>query len=178
MAMTLAESFPKSNGWRVDILATDLSTRVLASAAEGVWPVAKAKEIPTTYLKRFMLRGTGSRLGTMKAGAELRELIRFQRLNLNDEDYPVGGPFDLILCRNVLIYFDQRSRRRVIERLIDRLAPGGLLFVGHAESLSNVTERVVYLAPTIYRNPADQRQPTQSNYARQEQPPTGFRCKL
>jgi chemotaxis protein methyltransferase CheR len=120
-----------------------------------------------------MLRGTGSRQGTMKAGAELRELVRFQRLNLNDAEYPVDGHFDLVLCRNVLIYFDQRSRSRVIERLVDRLAPGGWLFVGHAESLSNVTNRVSYVAPTVYRNPAAARRSGQAGRASQEHPSAG-----
>lgn len=178
IAMLLADSFSRASGWNVDILATDLSTRVLASAADGIWPIAKANEIPTPYLKRFMLRGTGSRQGTMKAGVELRELIRFQRVNLNDVDYPVDGPFDLILCRNVLIYFDQRSRSRVIERLVDRLVPGGLLFVGHAESLSNVTDRVAYVAPTIYRKPAGTRRPAYAGGVRQEPSPAGIRGNL
>ena len=108
-----------------------------------------------------MLRGIGSQHGKMKAGAEIRSLIRFERLNLNDERYPVIGRFDAIFCRNVLIYFDIPSRTRVIERLIDRLAPSGYLFVGHAESLNGITDRARQVMPTIYRLSADEpRSPT------------------
>jgi len=87
----------------------------------------------------------------MKAGQEIASLIRFERLNLNDESYPTtGGQFDAIFCRNVLIYFDAQSRAKVIDRLLDRLAPFGYLFVGHAESLSSVTERARHIIPTVY----------------------------
>ena len=92
----------------------------------------------------------------MKAGAEIQSLVRLKRLNLNEHQYTVGGQFDLIFCRNVLIYFDAQSRVRVVNRLLDHLAPTGFLFVGHAESLSNVTDRVSYIMPTIYGNATDQ----------------------
>ncbi len=150
IAMTLLDHFPPSAGWQVEILATDLSTRVLGSARKAVWPIAKSTEIPPAYLKRFMLKGSGSQAGNMKAGPEILSVIRFERLNLNDECYSVGAHFDLIFCRNVLIYFDTDSRGRVIERLLDRLAPSGYFFVGHAETLNGVTERMRPIKPTIY----------------------------
>ncbi len=151
IAMLLLDHFPHHNGWELKILATDLSTRALDKAQEGIWPIVKAQEIPQKYLKQFMLRGTGSQNGMMKAGAEIRALIHFERLNLNDQRYSVNERFDAIFCRNVLIYFDTPSRIRVIDRLIDRLTPSGYLFVGHAESLSGVTERAHHVMPTIYR---------------------------
>jgi chemotaxis protein methyltransferase CheR len=151
IAMLLLDHFPPNSGWRLEILATDLSTRILERAQSALWSVAKAREIPEKYLKAYMLRGTGAQQGKMKAGAEIRSLICFQRLNLNDERYPTGGRFDAIFCRNVLIYFDTNSRIRVIDRLIDRLAPGGYLFVGHAESLTGITNRVRHVMPTVYR---------------------------
>lgn len=138
------------DGWDVEILGTDLSTRVLAQARGAVWPVALAREIPDAHLRRWMLRGTGATEGTMKAGPEIRSVVRLARVNLTDEATLPAGPFDLIFCRNVLIYFEQDTRRRVVERLLDRLAPGGAFFVGHAESLVNVTARVRTLAPTVY----------------------------
>jgi len=150
LAMILWDHFPPGSGWDFDILATDISTRVLGAGSTAVWPIAKASEIPQDYLKKYMLRGTGEQSGHMKAGAELRSVVRFERLNLNDDDYPVSGNLDLIFCRNVLIYFDTGSRARVIQRLVDRLAPNGFLFVGHAESLTGVTDRVRYVVPTIY----------------------------
>jgi chemotaxis protein methyltransferase CheR len=156
IAMLLLDHFPQHSGWELEILATDLSTRVLDKAKAAVWPIVKAQEIPEKYLKQYMLRGTSSQHGKMKAGAEIRSLIRFERLNLNDERYSVTGRFDAIFCRNVLIYFDTPSRTRVIERLIDRLAPSGYLFVGHAESLSGITVRARQVMPTIYRLSADE----------------------
>jgi chemotaxis protein methyltransferase CheR len=89
----------------------------------------------------------------MKAGVEISALIRFQRINLNENVYPVTGPFDLIFCRNVLIYFDAESKIKVINRLIDRLAPDGRLFLGHAESLNGLSERVRSVVPTVYALP-------------------------
>ncbi|MGH2397226.1 MAG: CheR family methyltransferase [bacterium] len=150
IAMTLWERFPPSAGWEIEILATDLSTRALDVARTAVWPITKAKEIPPGYLKRFMLKGTRTQEGKMKAGPEIRSIVRFERLNLNDEAYPVTGLFDLIFCRNVLIYFDAQSRVRVIHRLLNHLAPSGYLFVGHAESLNAVTDRVQPVMPTVY----------------------------
>ncbi len=154
IAMMLWDHFPPGSGWNFEILATDLSTRVLRTGAAGVWPIAKASEIPQDYLKKYMLKGTGEQSGKMKAGAELRSVIRFERVNLNDVEYAVPGNLDLIFCRNVLIYFDSQSRARVVQRLVDRLAPNGFLFVGHAESLTGVTDRVRYAVPTIYTTAA------------------------
>jgi chemotaxis protein methyltransferase CheR len=97
-----------------------------------------------------MLKGTRSQKAKMKAGPEIRSIVRFARLNLNDESYPLTGLFDLIFCRNVLIYFDAESRRRVIHRLLNHLAPAGYLLLGHAESLNGVTDRARSVAPTVY----------------------------
>jgi len=152
IAMSLLNRFPPDSGWQIEILATDISTRVLERAVEGIWPIARAATIPEHLLKRYMLRGTGTQQGKMKAGDDVRRPLRFQRLNLNDETYPVAGPFDAIFCRNVLIYFDQDSRTRVIRRLLDVLTPGGIFFLGHAESLTGMTDRVRSLAPGIYTN--------------------------
>ncbi len=156
IAMVLLDHFPPHNGWALEILATDLSTRALDKAHAGVWPIVKAQEIPEKYLKRYMLRGAGAQEGQMKAGAEIRSLIHFERLNLNDQRYPITGRFDAIFCRNVLIYFDAPSRTPVIDRLIDRLMPSGYLFIGHAESLSGTTERVCHVTPTVYRMRPDE----------------------
>ena len=156
IAMALWEHFPPSAGWDNEILATDLSTRALDCARAAIWPIAKAKEIPPEYLKRFMLKGIGAQAGNMKAGSEIRSIVRFQRLNLNDDAYPVSGGFDLIFCRNVLIYFDGPARLRVINRLLNQLAPGGYFFVGHAESLNDITDRARYVMPTVYVHTGDQ----------------------
>jgi chemotaxis protein methyltransferase CheR len=150
LAMTLLAHFPPSSGWTFEILASDLSTRALDQASAGLWCIDKAKEIPERYLKAFMLRGSGPQEGVMKAGPEIRSLVRFQRVNLNQDRYAVAGPFDLVFCRNVLIYFDVASKARVVERLLDQLAPSGHLFLGHAESLTGLSDRGRSVGPTVY----------------------------
>jgi len=146
IAMSLSWHLPD---WSIDILASDLSTKVLERAAAGIWPMERAEEIPPHYRKTFMLRGRGAQEGKMAARPELASAIRFARINLNDESYPVTGRFDLVFCRNVLIYFDAPSKRRVIDRLLDRLDPAGFFFLGHSESLNHV-ERVRAAGPTVY----------------------------
>jgi chemotaxis protein methyltransferase CheR len=150
LAMILLDYFQQDLGWKIEIIATDLSSRALKSARRGIWSITKAREIPQDYLKSFMLKGTGSQQAHMKAGREIQAIIRFQKLNLNDDQYALTEPFDLICCRNVLIYFDAESRARVVHRLINCLAPAGFLLVGHAESLSGVSDRIRHVKPTIY----------------------------
>jgi chemotaxis protein methyltransferase CheR len=146
IAMLLSAQLPD---WSIEILASDLSMKVLERATSAIWPIERAEQIPVQYRKAFMLRGSGSQEGKMAARPELSSLIRFARINLSHESYPVVGRFDLIFCRNVLIYFDAPSKRRVIDRLLDRLDPRGYFFLGHSESLSNV-DRVRAVGPTVY----------------------------
>ena len=150
LAMTLLSRFPPETGWQIDILATDLSTKVLNLARAGLWSIDKATDIPLNHRKAFMLRGTGGQQGKMKAGPEIRSVIRFQRLNLNDPMYPLKGVFDLIFCRNVLIYFDLPSKSLVIDRLLHHLAPGGCLFMGYAETTTGISDRLVSVGPNVY----------------------------
>jgi len=149
LAMLLVDRFPAAQGWSVEILATDLSRRVLQIAEEGVWDAAKAREIPPHYLQSFMLKGLRENQGKIKAADSIR-VVRFLRLNLNDAAYPALGKFDLIFCRNVLIYFDLESRKRVIGRLLSHLAPEAHLFVGHAESLNSLCPSLRCVMPTVY----------------------------
>jgi chemotaxis protein methyltransferase CheR len=150
LAMTLLRAFPPGSGWQLDVLGTDLSTRALDASREAIWPVERSREIPAADLKAFMLRGKGPQEGLMKAGPEIRALVRFARLNLNDAAYADVGEFDLVFCRNVLIYFDAPTKDRVVTRLLDHLAPGGLLIVGHSESLSSTALPVRTVLPTVY----------------------------
>jgi chemotaxis protein methyltransferase CheR len=150
IAMLLALHLPAAAGWDCQILATDLSHRALGQAAAATWPIRRAAEIPEHLLKRFMLKGVRSCEGTMQASAELCALVRFRQLNLNDPVVPEGAPFDLIFCRNVLIYFDAASRSRVVEQLFRHLAPDGLLLLGHAESLLGWSGRVRSVIPSVY----------------------------
>lgn len=151
LAMLLLWHFPPGSGWQIEILATDLSTRALAKAVTAVWPLERAAEIPPRFLKEYMLKGVRSQAGKMRASATLREAVDFQRVNLNDEVYAVNGCFDLIFCRNVLIYFHQRSKAQVIDKLFHRLAATGYLFLGHAESLTNLTDQAECIIPNVYK---------------------------
>ena len=136
LAMLLLDRFPPESGWSFEILATDISTRVLARARSATWPIARSTDVPRELLRRYMLRGTGDCNGLMKAKPELRSTVSFRRVNLTSPVSPVAGLFDLIFCRNVLIYFDQETKVRVVGGLLERLAPDGFLFSGHAESLT------------------------------------------
>ena len=150
LAMSLLAHCPPSLGFEIEIVATDLSTRVLDRARAAVWPVQAAREIPSAYLKRFMLRGVRAQEGSMKAGPEIRGVVRFQQLNLHHDHYPLSGPFDLVFCRNVLIYFEPVGKEKILDRLRERLAPEGYLFLGHSESL-NQAPGWVGIRPNIYR---------------------------
>ena len=150
MAMSLLYHFPASAGWSVEVLATDISTRVLDKARAATWPIERAGQIPPAYLKRFMLRGTGEQQTKMRAGPEIRGVVRFQQLNLQADSYAVGDGFDLIFCRNVLIYFNAASKEHVVTRLLGRLAEDGLLFLGHAESLTGMRDQPRAVIPTVY----------------------------
>jgi chemotaxis protein methyltransferase CheR len=148
IAMLLLHALPPS--WEVEVLGSDVSTKVLERARAAVWRIEKAQEVPMAHLKRFMLRGVGPEAGHMKAGSELRQAVQFRSLNLNDPSYAVGAPFDAIFCRNVLIYFRPETKRAVISRLLQHLAPGGCLFLGHAESLSSLDAPVRSVGPNVY----------------------------
>ncbi len=152
IAMVLLQALPPSAGWKIEVLATDISTAALEVARDAVWPIEQLRDIPERYLKSYMLRGKGARAGSIKAMPELRSAVDCRRLNLHRDGFPSIGHFDLILCRNVLIYFDQESSAAVIERLLRHLAPDGYLFGGHAESLSSITPRVRAVVPTVYRH--------------------------
>ncbi len=155
LAMVLLDHFPATDGWEIEIIATDLSTRVLEIAQAGIWPDTKAEEIPTPYLKAFMLKGFADQVGRMRAGPEIRSIIRFFRMNLNEPAYPLTGKFDMVFCRNVLIYFDQRGREQVVRRLASFLSPDGYLFLGHAESLHSMSDRLRSVIPTVYTGKND-----------------------
>lgn len=151
IAMILLDHFPRSAGWHIEILATDISTRALARARAGIWPMERARHIPPQYLKAFMLRGVGEEEGKMKAGPEISGVMRFEHGNiLRQAARSFPRPFDIIFCRNVLIYFQPETKARVIGSLINHLAPDGYLFVGHSESLNSLTGRVRSIIPTVY----------------------------
>jgi chemotaxis protein methyltransferase CheR len=150
VAMLAAAHLPTEGGWDFRLLATDISNRVLEKASKGIYPIARSSELPEAMLHRFMLRGTGERTGEMKVKNEIQRMIEFRRLNLNEQPNLPEAPFDAIFCRNVLIYFNAASKQRVVNNLVRHLASNGLLFVGHAENLANMTNELRSLESTIY----------------------------
>jgi chemotaxis protein methyltransferase CheR len=148
--MLLLQNFPETKGWDLEVLGTDISTRALEKARVATYPIDKSKDIPAEYLRAYMLKGKGDHKGVMKVSSELHHVVRFARVNLHADSYPILGSFDLIFCRNVLIYFDQESKIKVIGGLLRHLSPSGLLFVGHSEHLGGMAPNLKTVAPTIH----------------------------
>jgi chemotaxis protein methyltransferase CheR len=150
IAMVLEEQIPPWLDWDVKILATDLDTNVLETARKGVYSLDRIQGLSEARLKRFFHRGKGSNQGLVRLDDELRAMITFKQLNLL-KDWPMKGPFDVIFCRNVLIYFDKPTQARLAERFADILAPRGYLYIGHSETLKGMTDRFEVAGNTIYR---------------------------
>ena len=150
LAMAILTYFSPAAGWKIEVLGTDLSTKVLARASSGIWPAEKIAGVPVEYQRSFLLKGFGPEKGKIKAVEELRQVVRFQRLNLTREPYAVSGPFDLIFCRNVLIYFQWETKIKVVDSLGKHLSPAGYLFLGHAESLHGVADKLQFVAPKVF----------------------------
>ncbi|HEY9199762.1 MAG TPA: protein-glutamate O-methyltransferase CheR [Gammaproteobacteria bacterium] len=150
LAMTLAEALPADRDWDLRILATDLDTEVLARAAQGVYSGERLKGVREERRRRWFLRGRGAHAGQVRVAPELQDMITFRQLNLLQE-WPFQGPFDVIFCRNVVIYFDKSTQRVLFDRYADLLTAHGHLFIGHSETLFRVSERFDSLGNTIYR---------------------------
>ena len=149
IAIVLREVLP-TVGWDIKILATDLDSNVLATAERGIYEWNRVKDLSESRLRRWFQKGRNAQAGWVRVAPALRDLITFRQLNLMD-DWPMRGPFDLIFCRNVVIYFDKATQAVLFERYADILIERGHLFVGHSESLFKVTERFVPLGKTIYQ---------------------------
>lgn len=150
IAMTVKEFLADVRGWDAKILATDLDTEALETARNGIYDVERVQKVPASSLRRWMRRGSGVNSGQVRVTSEVQELITFNQLNLM-ESWPMRGPFDVIFCRNVVIYFDKDTQRRLFGRFWDLLATEGYLFVGHSETLYKVTDRFELLGQTVYR---------------------------
>ena len=133
------------------IHATDLSTEILGKAINAVYSLERVADIPLTLKQKYLLKSKDKEKPTVRVKKNLREKITFNRLNLMDDSYDVAQGFDLIFCRNVLIYFDKETQEKVINKLCRHLKPGGYFFLGHSESVTNMTVPLEHVKPTIFR---------------------------
>lgn len=132
------------------LLASDISERMLARARSGHYPDARTDGLPDAYKRRYCRRGVGPHQGTLLVERALRERVRFESINL-DRALPALGRFDVVFLRNVMIYFDLPTKREVVARLVPLLAPGGHLLVGHSETLADMHPQLRAVAPSVYR---------------------------
>ena len=149
MCLTDALSLAPQRSFR--ILATDISTRVLAIARRGVYEAERFGDMPDSWKRAFLLRGEGQSAGLYKIKPEIARLVEYERLNLI-EQFPHRRMFHAIFCRNVMMYFDKRTQQDIVERLAVCLEPGGYLMVGHSESLTGIRHDLRYIRPAVYRN--------------------------
>ena len=147
MAMTLAECL-KGAPW--EVFGTDISTRVLAKAQAALYSLERTDGIPPAYMKKYCLKGVRSQEGKFLITPDLQERVTFTQINLTQPISGVGE-FDVIFLRNVMIYFDQDTKRKVVENMLPALKPNGYFVVGHSESLNGITSQVKAIRPTIYQ---------------------------
>ncbi len=151
LAMVLAEVQASQPDFRFDILATDISTRVLEIARRAVYPMGLIKPVSSQFRKKYLLKGINKKNPQVRIVPELRKRVRFGRLNFMDENFGLPEKVDIIFCRNVIIYFDKKMQEKLMVKFCRDLNPGGYLFLGHSESLHGYETPLMQVAPTIYR---------------------------
>ena len=151
LAMVLSEFAAKRKGFEWSLLATDISTRVLQSAQQGIYAEELIRPVAMPLRKKYMMRGKGTQMGKIRFIPALRKLLRFARLNFMDANYPIDEQIDVIFFRNVMIYFDNETKEKVINRMCRLLRPQGYLFVGHTESLINLKVPLKQLSAAVYQ---------------------------
>jgi chemotaxis protein methyltransferase CheR len=151
IAITLADCMA-TYPWHVQ--ATDISHRILAKAAAGIYNSETVARLPRETLRTHFQRGFGPQEGNYRVKKALRDRVTFHHLNLLEGEPPFSEPFHVIFCRNVMIYFDRPTQDELVSRLADRLIPGGYLFVGHSESLTQTRHSLQAIKPAIYRKPS------------------------
>jgi chemotaxis protein methyltransferase CheR len=136
------------------LLATDIDTNVLATAARAAYKLESAQACGEARLKRHFLRGKGANEGMVRLRPEITQMVRFAQLNLLDDDYPLvrnfGSQLDAVFCRNVMIYFDRKTQKEILGRIVQVLRPGGLLIVGHSENFTDCNESLALRGKTVY----------------------------
>lgn len=149
IAMTACEAFGSLNP-PVEIIATDIDTNVLATAAAGVYPYERVSKLSEKRRKNYFQKGVGAHEGSVRVKSELRRLITFKQLNLLAEQWPLNGQFDAIFCRNVMIYFDKPTQSTILSRFAPLMKSDALLFAGHSENFLYVSKELSLLGKTVY----------------------------
>lgn len=150
LAMVLNDFKLLNPSFRYKVLATDISTKVLAIANRGVYSIEQTSKTPVEYMKRYFQKGVGKSSGKVKVKEELRGQVSFQRFNLMD-DFPWHEEVDVIFCRNVMIYFDRPTQQLLVEKFYNSLTKGGYLFIGHSESISSLDHKFLQSEATTYK---------------------------
>jgi chemotaxis protein methyltransferase CheR len=151
IAIVLDDFFSRHRPYRGQVIASDISTRMLQRAQEGIYRLEQVKLPEVEWLKRYFLKGVGAYQGCCRVKDELKKLVAFHHANLLQPDFPAAGPVEVIFCRNVMIYFDQKTQEELVERLTGRLVPGGYLLVGHSESLIGLPHLLSTVCASVYR---------------------------
>lgn len=150
IAITVKEAMPKNETWDVKIIATDLDSNVLQKAESGIYDVERIDGIKANTRKLWFWKGKGKNEGVVRVNPELQEMITFKQLNLLN-NWPFSGPFDIVFCRNVVIYFDKDTQRVLFDRIANVMSKNNPhLFIGHSESLFKVSDRYKLIGQTIY----------------------------
>lgn len=149
IAMTACEAF-NSLQPPVKIIASDLDTNVLAHGRQGVYSLDRIERLEKSRIQQFFLKGTGKQEGFAKVRPELQKLIEFKQINLLDPTWDLAGPFDVIFCRNVMIYFDKPTQYKILAKFVPLLKPDGLLFAGHSENFIHAADLFKSLGRTVY----------------------------
>ncbi|MBI5190836.1 MAG: protein-glutamate O-methyltransferase [Nitrospirae bacterium] len=151
IAMTLSEYRETRPGFRFSIMASDISGDALDSAIRGVYPEHTVGPVPAHLRRKYLMRGTGRLAGFYRIAPELRRIISFRVHNLSEREFGFSEKFDVIFCRNVIIYLERKVQENLFRNFHKSLSPGGYLFVGHSETLDGISDSFVRVAPTIYR---------------------------
>ena len=151
LAMVLQEFAAGRPGFDFQILATDISTRVLEQAKGAVYSEELLAPLPSVLKTKYVLRSKDRQSGLVRIVPELRARVKFRRLNFLDGDFGLREPLDIIFCRNVIIYFDRQTQARLLQRFFTHMRAGAHIFMGHSETLSGLDVPLVSVAPTVYR---------------------------
>jgi chemotaxis protein methyltransferase CheR len=146
--MSITDYFENKPGWNIEMLATDISTNVLDKAVRGVYKTESVQTLPKEWQKKYFKRVDDD---CSVASDVLKKNIVFRKFNLMEDSFPFKKPFQIVFCRNVMIYFDNPTRDKLVDKYFDHIDKGGYLFIGHSESLNHASQKYRYLKPAVYQ---------------------------